>query len=66
MRNIASLAPFEYITLHCPIFKLPKHIEITESPGHVIHCWKDHKGLHDICENKKNCIELVIRKHTCY
>ena len=31
---------------------MPKHTEITESPGHVIHCLKDHKNLHDICENK--------------
>ena len=40
-------------TLYCLIFKLPKHVEITESQGHVIHCWKDDKNLHDICENKK-------------
>ena len=53
MRNIASLARFDYITLHCLIFKLQKHIEITESPGHVIYRWKDHKNLHDTCENKK-------------
>ena len=37
MRNITSLAPFEYITLHCLNFKLPKHVEITESPGQVIY-----------------------------
>ena len=35
MRNIASLVRFEYITLHCLVFKLPKLIEITESPGRV-------------------------------
>ena len=53
LRNIASLARFEIMTLHCQNFKLPKHIEITESPGHVIYRWKDHKKLYDICENKK-------------
>ena len=54
MRNIVSLARIAYIVLlSLADFKLQVLIEITQSPGHVIHYWKDHKNLHDICENKK-------------
>ena len=48
MRNIVSLARFDYITLHFLIFKLPKHIEITESPGHVTYRLKDHKKFYHV------------------